>query len=120
MIYSHLRTRLHRRRLPAPNQRGTDTAGEFGFTRNAALLPEPIQRFPRPETPPAALPMRRRRIIAVAGAGALGVAATLSVAKLGGSGKQAAHTGIAKVSIVVGSANFAESTLINRRSASGR
>ena len=70
MIYSHLRTRLHSCRLPAPNQRGTDTAGEFGFTRNAALLNEPIERFPRPETQPA----RRswpRLILAAAAAGAL-------------------------------------------------
>ncbi|WP_433436022.1 cell division protein CrgA [Nonomuraea sp. CA-141351] len=38
-IYSHLRRRLHRKGLPAPNQRGTDTADRFGFVRNAATAP---------------------------------------------------------------------------------
>jgi Trk K+ transport system NAD-binding subunit len=36
MLYPHLRRRLHLRGLPPPNQRGTDTADRFPFTRNAA------------------------------------------------------------------------------------
>jgi Trk K+ transport system NAD-binding subunit len=36
-LYLHLRSRLRSRGLPLPNQRGTDTADQFGFTRNAAL-----------------------------------------------------------------------------------
>lgn len=49
MIYAHLRFRLRKCQLPAPNQRGTDTAGDFVFAKNAALLPYPIARFPRPQ-----------------------------------------------------------------------
>jgi glycine betaine/choline ABC-type transport system substrate-binding protein len=116
MIYSRLRTRLRRLGLPAPNQRGTDTVGEFGFTRNAALLPEPIQRFPRPETPPSPVrPAWRRRIVAAAGAGVLVAVAVLTAARLDGHGAQAAHirtVSQAKFSVVVGSGNVPEQTLI--------
>ncbi|WP_204044223.1 caspase family protein [Acrocarpospora phusangensis] len=35
-LYLDLRRRLRARELPAPNQRGTDTAHGFAFTRNAA------------------------------------------------------------------------------------
>lgn len=119
MIYSHLRTRLRQRRLPAPNQRGTDSVGEFGFTRNASLLPEPIARFP--QSPPA----RRtwpRRIAAAAAAAALVAAAVLATAKIIGSGARAlpapcgvdtpVPTGTAKNTVVVGSADFPESALL--------
>jgi hypothetical protein len=36
VIYSHLKRRLHSAGLPDPNQRGTDTADQFAFSRNAA------------------------------------------------------------------------------------
>jgi HEAT repeat protein len=39
-IYLRLRDRLIARDLPHPNQRGTDTAGGFLFTRNAAANPK--------------------------------------------------------------------------------
>jgi glycine betaine/choline ABC-type transport system substrate-binding protein len=122
MIYSHLRTRLRRCQLPAPNQRGTDTVGEFGFTRNAALLPQPIERFPRPETPPAGRPGWRGRVIAAATAGALVAAAVLGTVELKGPGARAApgpcstgtptSSSTAKRSVVVGSADFPESSLL--------
>ncbi|MEV4313574.1 caspase family protein [Actinocrispum sp. NPDC049592] len=35
-LYGHLVTRLRARDLPRPNQRGTDTADRYPFTRNAA------------------------------------------------------------------------------------
>ncbi|WP_214106406.1 caspase, EACC1-associated type [Acrocarpospora catenulata] len=49
LIYLHLRRRLHTRRLPEPNQRGTDTAGEFVFTRNAAAFSVQEQAIPLSE-----------------------------------------------------------------------
>lgn len=68
-IYPHLRHRLHARNLPAPNQRGTDTATLFPFTRNAANPPSPdpaatrhqesqatFQAPPQPAAPPMARP----------------------------------------------------------------
>ncbi|MEV4216760.1 hypothetical protein [Nonomuraea sp. NPDC049725] len=36
VLYGHLRHRLRARGLPDPNQRGTDNAHDFPFTRNAA------------------------------------------------------------------------------------
>lgn len=42
-IYIHLLLRLKARGLPSPNQRGTDTADRFIFTRNAAW-PPPVHR----------------------------------------------------------------------------
>lgn len=50
-IYRNLRPRLKKSGLPDPNRGNTGTAGEFRFTRNAALLPEPIARFPQGSTP---------------------------------------------------------------------
>jgi glutamate transport system substrate-binding protein len=50
-IYRHLRHRLQKRALPTPNQRGTDTADQFPFTKNAAYKP----RF-APSQPPARTP----------------------------------------------------------------
>ncbi|HEY8983180.1 MAG TPA: caspase family protein [Streptomyces sp.] len=46
-LYVHLRRRLDLSGLPAPNQRGTDTADRFPFTRNAAHRPDPpLQEAP--------------------------------------------------------------------------
>ncbi|MGW4639274.1 caspase, EACC1-associated type [Sphaerisporangium sp. NPDC004334] len=39
-IYFHLRRRLQAAGLPAPNQRGTDTADRYAFTRNATFHPD--------------------------------------------------------------------------------
>lgn len=47
VIYHQLRHRLRTRGLPAPNQRGTDTADRFTFTLNAAIpsaLPTPHEQ----------------------------------------------------------------------------
>ncbi len=41
-LYGHLVTRLQARNLPRPNQRGTDTADLFPFTRNAAPAQGPL------------------------------------------------------------------------------
>jgi len=38
-IYRRLRLSLRNARLPAPNQRGTDTADQFAFSHNAAWIP---------------------------------------------------------------------------------
>jgi len=47
-IYPRLRTRLRELNLPEARCRGTDTAGTFPFTRNAAHLPgPPLERFPQ-------------------------------------------------------------------------
>jgi hypothetical protein len=43
-VYVHLRHRLQVRGLPAPNHRGTDTAGRYAFARNVAALPPPPAR----------------------------------------------------------------------------
>jgi glycine betaine/choline ABC-type transport system substrate-binding protein len=50
-LYANLKTRLKTAGLPEPNRGNTDTAGSYRFTRNAALLPEPIARFPQPTAP---------------------------------------------------------------------
>jgi glycine betaine/choline ABC-type transport system substrate-binding protein len=50
-IYANLKNRLKTAGLPEPNRGNTDTAGSYRFTRNAALLPEPIARFPQPTAP---------------------------------------------------------------------
>jgi amino acid transporter len=51
-LYLHLRLRLEARGLPEPNQRGTDTADLFTFTRNAAWT----AAAPRPAQPPLRAP----------------------------------------------------------------
>jgi glycine betaine/choline ABC-type transport system substrate-binding protein len=119
MIYSHLRTRLRSCRLPAPNQRGTDTAGEFGFTRNAALLPQPIDRFPRPQKPPAARPAWHGRAAAAAAAVTLAMAAALITLNLAGrpgttpcSTAQPAPSSTASGGVVVGADNFPEDCVL--------
>lgn len=65
MIYAHLRTRLRDGHLPDPNRHGSDTAGDFGFARNAAYLPGPIERFPRPKPSPPRRPWRTWGTVAV-------------------------------------------------------
>jgi glycine betaine/choline ABC-type transport system substrate-binding protein len=127
MIYCQLRTRLHRRKLPAPNQRGTDTAGEFGFTRNAALLPQPLDRFPRQKPPAATRLMRHKQIFAIAAAGALAAAATFLTVRPGASAtpppaapcltaptapNSTAPKGTPQNPVIVGSGNFPESELL--------
>lgn len=58
-IYRHLRVRLSEIDLPEPNCGGTDTAGAFHFTRNAAFRQgPPIPRFP--QEPEPAVPWWRR------------------------------------------------------------
>ncbi|MFF4989349.1 caspase family protein [Streptosporangium saharense] len=62
-LYSHLRRRLRGRGLPAPNQRGTDTAIHNPFVRNRAvdLPPGP----PEPPAPPERTRVGRRVVLAV-------------------------------------------------------
>jgi hypothetical protein len=43
-IYPALRQRLRGKGLPAPGQRGTDAAGQFAFTANAAVPSDPSAR----------------------------------------------------------------------------
>jgi Caspase domain len=58
-IYPALRQRLRGKGLPAPGQRGTDAAGQFAFTANAAVPTGPSARN-RPADPPAGqLPAER-------------------------------------------------------------
>jgi hypothetical protein len=110
-VYTHLRRRLRMQGLPMPNHQGTDTADRFGLARNAALLPEPLERFPRP--PRRRLDVLRGkwpRLIAVA-AGVLlivGLPATLIEDHHLSHGSSNAST----VPVVVGSANFPESELL--------
>ncbi|MFD0885702.1 caspase family protein [Streptosporangium algeriense] len=47
-LYSHLRRRLRGRGLPAPNQRGTDTAINHPFVRNRAADRSPADQPPPP------------------------------------------------------------------------
>jgi glutamate transport system substrate-binding protein len=58
-LYLHLRHRLHQRGLPAPNQRGTDTADRFPFTRNAAFQTHHQEQPTQPPTRSATLPRTR-------------------------------------------------------------
>jgi osmoprotectant transport system substrate-binding protein len=129
MLYCQLRARLRQRQLPAPNQRGTDTAAEFGFSRNAALLPGPIERFPRPPAPPGT--RRPWRTALIAAAAGLAASAVFIVARPGtpsakadaaacGSPAPAARSARAggrpdqKGTVVVGSADFTESEIIGQ------
>jgi hypothetical protein len=54
-IYLHLRQRLLSRGLPPPNQRGTDTADLFAFSRNPAVrgkaISRQVQEYTEPEAP---------------------------------------------------------------------
>jgi hypothetical protein len=113
---------IYSRQLPAPNQRGVDTAGEFAFTRNGALLRPPIEEpFPRWKAPaPALRPTWHKRIIAAAVVTAL---AASGAYVLGRTQDQAASaspacgttrpTAAASHPVVVGSANFPESQILS-------
>ncbi|ALG10196.1 caspase, EACC1-associated type [Kibdelosporangium phytohabitans] len=64
-IYPVLRSRLQSKGLPTPNQRGTDTAGQFPLARNAATA---MPVAPRPPVRPG--PQRRgRRAVPLVGSG---------------------------------------------------
>ena len=58
-IYPALRQRLRGKGLPAPGQRGTDAAGQFGFTANAAVPPGPSARDRSADPPAGQLPAER-------------------------------------------------------------
>jgi glycine betaine/choline ABC-type transport system substrate-binding protein len=126
MIYTHLRARLRGAQLPDPNHWGTDTAGDFALTRNAAYLSEPIERFPRPAPGLLARWSWRARIVAIAAAGIL-VSGTYALAWASGVGRAAPtpttrpapSCGAATASrtpatggVVIGAADFPESELI--------
>ena len=119
MIYAHLRTRLHKCHLPAPNQRGTDTAAEFVFTRNAALLPYSIERFPRPEPPSLIRRMVRKPALVTAIVAMIIASSAFARLELGtpapscGSGSISGGTA-AKGEVVVGSGAFPESELLGQ------
>jgi glycine betaine/choline ABC-type transport system substrate-binding protein len=117
-ISTHLRARLRSAQLPDPSYWGTDTAGDFGLTRNAAYLAEPIERFPRPGTPALARWSWRARILASAAAVVL-VSATYIVTWASASGRAAdpppcgtASAAPASSGVVIGSGNFPESELV--------
>ena len=57
-IYPALRQRLRGKGLPAPGQRGTDAAGQFAFTANAAVPPGPSARNRSADPPAGQLPAR--------------------------------------------------------------
>jgi glycine betaine/choline ABC-type transport system substrate-binding protein len=114
-IYTHLRARLRSAQLPEPNHWGTDTAGDFALTRNAAYLEEPIERFPRPAARPVLARWSwRARIGSVAAAFVL-VGGTYVVARAtdghaplcGGT-----SAGPAATTVVIGSGDFPESQLV--------
>jgi Caspase domain len=58
-IYPALRQRLRGKGLPAPGQRGTDAAGQFAFTANAAVPPGPSARNRPADIPAGQLPAER-------------------------------------------------------------
>jgi WD40 repeat protein len=78
-IYSHLRHRLHSCGMPAPNQRGVDTAAQFPFARNATLLrppedaPDTADSRPWPPRTTARDGIRRRTVL-LSGMGAAAIA----------------------------------------------
>jgi osmoprotectant transport system substrate-binding protein len=119
MIYTHLRVRLRSAQLPDPNHWGTDTAEDFSLTRNAAYLPEPIERFPRPAPPTALARWSWRARILAAAAAVMLIGATYVVARANTSGRAAdtplcgaASTAPATSGVVIGSGDFPESELV--------
>jgi glycine betaine/choline ABC-type transport system substrate-binding protein len=114
-IYTHLRARLRSAQLPDPNHWDTDTAGDFCLTRNAAYLPEPIERFPRPAPrSPLARWSWRARVLAMAAAVLL-VGATYLVTRATAAAPSlcgGANPGPAASGVVIGSGDFPESQLI--------
>lgn len=119
MIYTHLRARLRGAQLPDPNHWGTDTAGDFALTRNAAYLSEPIERFPRPAPGMLARWSWRARVVAITAAVML-VGGTYLLAWASGVGRAvgAAACGGATTTpvdggrVVIGSGDFPESKLV--------
>jgi glycine betaine/choline ABC-type transport system substrate-binding protein len=117
MIYTHLRARLHSAQLPDPNHWGTDTAADFGLTRNAACLAEPIERFPRPAPTGLARWSRHTRVLAIAAAIVL-VGATYVLTQnvfdraVGASLCGPVSTAPGAPGVVIGAADFAESELV--------
>ena len=116
-IYTHLRARLHSAQLPDPNHWGTDTAADFGLTRNAAYLAEPIERFPRPAPKGLARWSRHTRVLAIAAAIVL-VGATYVLTQnvfdraVGASLCGPVSPASAAPGVVVGAADFPESELV--------
>jgi glycine betaine/choline ABC-type transport system substrate-binding protein len=108
-IYKHLRQRLKERNLPLPLQQGTDTADEFVFSRNAALLPEPLERFPRPPRRPLDFLLSRRAV--AIGASAVLVAG-LGAGALYGQRNWFGAAEASSLTVTVGSGNFPESALL--------
>ncbi|MER7211497.1 caspase family protein [Streptosporangium sp. NPDC000239] len=80
-IYSHLRQRLRGRGLPAPNQRGTDTAIHHPFVRNQAADRAPSVRPVPPSRKAPPLRVGRRAVLAT-GVGAAAVATVFGVAEV--------------------------------------
>jgi hypothetical protein len=77
-LYPPLRRRLQMRGLPAPNQRGTDTADQFPFTRNSARrCPEPQSQAETSAENPRSLPRARQNVFGQATA-AVGAAAAFA------------------------------------------
>lgn len=124
MIYTHLRARLRGAQLPDPNHWGTDTAGDFAFTRNAAYLTEPIERFPRAATRGLTRWSWRARIVAITTAAML-IGGTYILAWASGVGRAVAtpppppscgaataRTTPTTGKVVIGAADFPESELV--------
>jgi len=96
-LYPHLRRRLDQRGLPAPNQRGTDTADRFAITRNAAHRsgpppphladhehpPEPASEV---EPVPAGRDIRRRIVLLAGLAAAAGVPTAVFLSRSSSAG----------------------------------
>lgn len=61
-LYVHLRRRLTAHGLPAPNQRGTDTADRYPFTRNPAHRRPPAP-YPYPRSKPGPGVVARPRLV---------------------------------------------------------
>ena len=118
LIYARLRAQLRDGRLPDPNRHASDTAGDFGFARNAAYLPGPIERFPRPKPSPPRRPWRTWGVVATT-AVLLAVAGVYGGTRLAARG--AAPCGASAPAMVaatpgdpieIGSGDFTESELI--------
>jgi osmoprotectant transport system substrate-binding protein len=120
-IYMHLRTKLCSARLPEPHHWGTDTAEDFGLTRNAAYLAEPIERFPRPGSTAVARRSWRARLLAVTAVVVL-IGATYAIARASAFDRAAdpplcgapntASLAPSPGGVVIGSADFPESQLV--------
>lgn len=118
VIYAHLRARLRSAQLPDPHHWSTDTAEDFGLARNAAYLPEPIERFPRPVTLRAPARRSSRTRILAAAAAVMLIGATYVIARVSIPAAATPPCGAASTApaaggaVIIGSANFPESALI--------